>query len=75
VSARDLDASVINVRLDEAARSGQKFEVILVLRGRVRPVAAGSRWRIRLEGGRVLTFPADAVVAATPVEPSARRRT
>jgi hypothetical protein len=75
VSARDLDVAVVNARLDEAARSGEKLEVILVLRGRVRSVAGGSRWRIRLEGGRVLTFRADAVVAATPVGPSARRRT
>ena len=71
---RDLDVSVINGRLSEAATGGEKLEVILVLRGKVRPAAGSDRWRIRLESGRVLTFRADAVVAATPVTQPVRRK-
>jgi len=48
--------------------------VILVLRRKVRPVAGGRRWRLRVEGGRVVTFAGDWVVAATPVTPRAGPR-
>jgi hypothetical protein len=63
----------INARLTEAAARGETLEVILVLRGKVRVARGSDRWRIREAGGRVLTFRATAVVAATPV--SARPET
>ena len=65
--ARDTTPETLDTRLAEAAERGQTLEVILVLRGKVRPVAGGRRWRIRVEGGRVVTFTGDWVVAATPV--------
>ena len=69
--ARDATPETLDARLAEAVERGQTLEVILVLRGRVRPVAGGRRWRIRVEGGRVVTFAGDWVVAATPVTPQA----
>ncbi len=69
--ARDATPETLDARLAEAVERGQTLEVILVLRGRVRPVAGGRRWRIRVEGGRVVTFAGDWVVAATPVTPRA----
>ncbi|HJQ84123.1 MAG TPA: hypothetical protein VKA21_08610 [Candidatus Binatia bacterium] len=66
------DASAVDTRLAEAAARGETLEMILVLRGSVRPAGSG-RWRVRLVGGRVVTFGADAVIAATPV-PAGRRR-
>ena len=69
--ARDATPEILDARLAEAVERGQTLEVILVLRGRVRPVAGGRRWRIRVEGGRVVTFAGDWVVAATPVTPRA----
>jgi len=69
VIARDTTPETLDTRLAEAVERGQTLEVILVLRGRVRPVAGGRRWRIRVEGGRVVTFAGDWVVAATPVTP------
>jgi len=71
VIARDATPEILDARLAEAVERGQTLEVILVLRGRVRPVAGGRRWRIRVEGGRVVTFAGDWVVAATPVTPRA----
>jgi hypothetical protein len=73
VIARDATPETLDARLAEAVERGQTLEVILVLRGRVRPVAGG-RWRIRVEGGRVVTFAGDWVVAATPVPPRAGPR-
>ena len=64
----------INARLAEAAARGETLEVILVLRGKVRVARGSDRWRIREAGGRVLTFRAAAVVAATPVKRAERRR-
>jgi len=63
----DETARGINTRLAEAAARGETLEVILVLRGKVRVARGSDRWRIREAGGRVLTFRATAVVAATPV--------
>jgi hypothetical protein len=71
---RDGTPEALDTLLTEAAERGQTLEVILVLRGRVRPVAGGRRWRIRLDGGRVVTFAGDWVVAATPVPPQGGSR-
>jgi hypothetical protein len=63
----DDKAREINARLTEAAERNETVELILVLRGKIRPVRSGNRWRVRTERRHVLTFRADAVVAATPV--------
>jgi hypothetical protein len=63
-----------NARLMEAAARGEMLEVILVLRGKVRVARGSDRWRIREAGGRVLTFRAASVVAATPIVRSERAR-
>ena len=65
--AGDIDPSSIDARLAEAAISGETIELILVLRGKVKPPARAGRWRIRTRGQRVLSFSADSVIAATPV--------
>jgi hypothetical protein len=67
------EAGVIETRLREAAELGTELEVIVVLRGRVRPSGGKDprRWRIRANGQR-LTFPVNAVVAVTPVPKAAR---
>ena len=70
--ARDVDVAGIDARLMEAAQRGETLEVVLMVRGRVRRAAGASRWRIRVAGGKVLTFTAEWVVAATP-RPSRRR--
>jgi len=70
--ARDAAPAALDARLDEAAERGHRLEVILVLRGSVRP-ARGGRWRIRLENGRAVTFDGECVVAATPTPRSPRR--
>ena len=72
--AGDATPEALDTRLAEAVELGQTLEVILVLRGKVRRVAGGRRWRIRVEGGRVVTFTGDWVVAATPVTPRAGPR-
>ncbi len=63
------DISAVNARLAEAAESGQTVEVILVVRGKIRPVRGADRrrWRMRVDSDHVLTFRSDTVVAATPV--------
>jgi len=61
--------SAPDVCLAEAAERGHPLEVILVLRGRVRRAADGRRWRIRVQGGRVVTVSAEWVVAATRIAP------
>jgi hypothetical protein len=70
------DPSTVDARLAHAAENGEQVEVILVVRGKVRLArgAGGRRWRMRVEGQRVLTFPADCVVAATPVPAPGRDR-
>lgn len=70
--ASDGDSPAINSRLTEASERGETLEVILVLRGRVRPARGSGRWRIRVDGRHVLTFRAESVVAATPVARPAR---
>jgi len=67
--ARDAAPAWLDAQLAEAAEKGERIEVILVLRGRVRRAADGRRWRMRAESGRVITFSAQWVVAATPVAP------
>ncbi len=69
------ESSAIEARLREAAETGEVLEVIVVLRGRVRPASGnhGGRWRIRVDGQR-LSFPAKAVVAVTPVSKRSARR-
>jgi len=63
------DASVIDARLREAAERGEALELILVLRGKVRPAWGKDpgRWHLRVRGQPVFTFPAESVVAATPI--------
>ena len=61
------DRSGVDVRLAEAVASGERLEVILVLRGKVRRVASTGGWSIRLDNGRVVTFRAENVVAATTI--------
>jgi hypothetical protein len=65
VRAREPGSPDQDARLLEASEDGCAIEVILVLRGKVRPHGAG-RWRMRTDGGHVVTFPAANVVAATP---------
>jgi len=69
MAANDHDASVITARLREAAERGEALELILVLRGKVRPAWGKDpgRWHLRIRGQPVFTFPAESVVAATPV--------
>ncbi|HLK10985.1 MAG TPA: hypothetical protein VKW76_06360 [Candidatus Binatia bacterium] len=68
MTERDDRALEIHARLTDAAERGRAVELILVVRGKVRPVnGSGDRWRIRTDGRHVLTFRAGAVVAATPV--------
>jgi hypothetical protein len=63
----------VDSRLCVAAEGGDTIEVILVVRGKVRRSTRPSRWRMRLDGGGVMTFAADSVVAATPVRRPPRR--
>ena len=70
--AREANAHEIEARLADAAEAGRTLEVILVFRGRVRRASRPGRWRMRLTGGGVATFTADAAVAVTPIGP--RRR-
>jgi hypothetical protein len=70
-----MDAAGASARLAQVAAEGEKVEVILVLRGSVRPVdgSRGTRWRVRLEGDRVLTFRAEWVLAARSLSGSRDR--
>jgi len=73
---REIDVGAVHAKLAEAAETGASVEVILVVRGRVRPVRAPSgvvRWRMRGDGDHVLTFRAESVVAATPLPSTSRR--
>ena len=64
----EIDAAGAAARLADAAADGGPVEVILVVRGTVRPVegSAGRRWRVRLDRHHALTFRAEWVVAASP---------
>ena len=66
---RDVDVAGAAARLVEVAAEGEPVEVILVVRGSLRPIvgSAGTRWRMRLEGDHVLTFRAEWVVATRPM--------
>ncbi|TMA41611.1 MAG: hypothetical protein E6J70_05640 [Deltaproteobacteria bacterium] len=72
---KDEDASVISARLREAAERGEALELIVVLRGKVRPARGKDpgRWHLRVRGQPVFTFPAESVVAATPIYRGAGR--
>ncbi len=65
---RDVDAAGAVARLAEVAGDGGPVEVILVVRGTIRPVEGshGTRWRMRLDSDHVLTFRAEWVVATRP---------
>jgi hypothetical protein len=65
MTVRPVLQSAPDIRLAEAAERGEPLEVILVLRGRVRRAGDGGRWRMRAQGGRVVTFAGEWVVAAT----------
>ncbi len=66
---KDEDASVVSARLRDAAERGEALELILVLRGTVRPAWGKDpgRWHLRVRGQPVFTFPAESVIAATPI--------
>ena len=66
---RDVDTAGAAARLTEVAAEGVPVEVILVVRGTIRPVdgSKGTRWRMRLDSDHVLTFRAEWVVATRPV--------
>ena len=68
-SPSDVDAAGAAARLAEVAAEGDPVEVILVVRGTLRPVegSGGKRWRMRLDGDHVLTFRAEWVVATRPI--------
>ncbi len=68
----DVDPAGAAARLAEVAETGDPVEVILVVRGSVRPVegSGGRRWRMRLDGDHVLTFRAEWVVAARRISGS-----
>jgi hypothetical protein len=55
----------VNARLSEAAAAGATVELILVVKGRVRPVPGRhrERWRMRTARGHVVTFRPEFVVA------------
>ncbi len=61
------DTSLVHARLLEASETGEPLELILVLRGQIRCKRGKTRnvWSVRADR-RTVTFPADAVVAATP---------
>jgi hypothetical protein len=65
----DLNSAGAATRLSEVSEGGDPVEVILVVRGHVRPIqgSGGKRWRVRLDGDHVLTFRAEWVVAARAV--------
>jgi hypothetical protein len=65
--ARGSDTAIteVNARLSEAAEAGAALELILVVKGRIRPVLGrhGGRWRVRTSRGHVVTFRPEFVVA------------
>ena len=65
---RDVDSAGAAARLTEVAAGGGPVEVILVVRGTIRPVdgSKGMRWRMRLDSDHVLTFRAEWVGATRP---------
>ena len=73
--ATDIDPAGAAARLADAAADGGPVEVILVVRGTVRPVegSGGRRWRVRLDRHHALTFRAEWVVAASPAAERKKR--
>jgi hypothetical protein len=69
VVGHDGDVASIAARLSAAAEAAERVELILVVRGRVRPIPSTDRrrWQVRLPNGRRLTIWADWVVAATSI--------
>jgi len=69
--ARASDASIaeVNARLSEAAAAGAAVELILVVKGRIRPVRGRhrGRWRVRTGVGHVMTFRPEFVMAFKPM--------
>jgi hypothetical protein len=67
--ARGSAASIaeVNARLSEATATGAAVELILVVKGRIRPVPGRhhGRWRIRTSVGHVVTFRPEFVAAFT----------
>jgi hypothetical protein len=67
--ARGSAASIaeVNARLSEATAAGAAVELILVVKGCIRPVAGRhrGRWRVRTRDGHVVTFRPEFVVALT----------
>lgn len=66
VIRRDTEPASMSLRLMEAAERGEAVELILVARGTLRPGPGAGRWRLRVDGRRVLSFDAGAVLALTP---------
>ena len=64
---QDRDVAGITARLAAAAETAELLELILVVRGRVRPAPGthGRRWHLRLDDEHRLTFWTESVVAAT----------
>jgi hypothetical protein len=67
---RDVDPAGAAARLSELAAEGGRVEVILVVRGTIRPVdgSKGRRWRMRVDNDHVVTFQAEWVVATRPAD-------
>jgi len=73
VTEQGRDVATVNTRLIEAAERGETVELILVVRGKVRPTRGADRWRVQVEGRHVISFRADSVIAATPIVRAKRR--
>ncbi len=65
--AERVELSLLSSRLAQAAETGETFELVLVLQGKVRSAPRAGRWRLLLDGRHVVTFRAESVIAATPV--------
>ena len=66
------DASIaeVNARLSDAVAAGAAVELILVVKGRIRPVPGRhrGRWRVRTGAGHVVTFRPEFVVAFKAID-------
>jgi hypothetical protein len=67
MTSKGIDVTAITARLTDATTAREPVELILVLRGRVKQGVRPGRWRVRLEGGQVMSFDADSVAAVTPL--------
>jgi hypothetical protein len=61
----DVSITEVNARLSEAAEAGAAVDLLLVVKGRIRPVPGRhrGRWRVRTGWGHVMTFRPEFVVA------------